>query len=198
MAPPARRILLLLLSMGLAAPAGAQRRDADPDSNAASEASSNRINVRLGGSSAGSSEYAVICVEGRPWKRLYIETCGTGAGLFRELRGTDVAHFRAKWGVYERSARGGYLRVQAGFGFAELEVAEDEPGFSFSRPSSPGVETAGPEASGSVQYLVPLGKGLEAIINVNAGLAWLPYAPDLIAPQDAWQPFLGFDVGAGW
>ena len=192
------RLYALASVLFLGSPAFAQPRDSAPGSDDTQADTSNWFNVRIGGATLGADDYAVICVEATPWKLLSLETCGTGAGLFRELRGVDVAHFRAKWSVFQHKQQAGQLRVQAGLGVAELEVGPDEPGLSFGRLPPNAVETAGPEATASIQYLMPLGHGVEALLNLTAGFAWMPYAPDLVNPQDEWQPFVGFDVGAGW
>lgn len=171
---------------------GEPAADGDGDRGA-----TNYVNLRVGDSSLN-TDYAVICIEGKPWSVLTIESCGTGAGLFRELRGTDVAHFRAKWQVLSRPLAHGRVSARIGLGFAELEIADDEPGFRFGGVNDDSVETAGPEASASIQYLAPLGSGVEAIVNVTAGMAWLPHAPDLPDPQGEYLPFVGLEVGAGW
>ena len=196
--------LALLLVLATASPARGEpdrgesdRGEPAPASEGSDDSSTNYVNLRVGDSTVG-TDYAVICIEATPWWRLSIESCGTGAGLFRDLRTTDVAHFRAKWQVLARPLAHGSVRMRLGVGFAELEVADDDPGFRFGGVGDDAAETAGPEATASIQYLAPLGRGVEAIVNVTAGMAWLPHAPDLVVPQDEWLPFVGLEVGAGW
>lgn len=161
------------------------------------ERAKNRLNLRLGTASSDHTGRPTICMEVRAVSRLSFEGCGTGATVLHNEPGGEMAHFRAKWSVLDRAAARGLLRTQLGFGFAELAIDADEPGFVIS-PGENGVEAVGPEASVSVQWLRPMGKGWELLINTSAGLAWIPGADELSEPQSTTQPFVSFEVGAGW
>ncbi|MBT8496367.1 MAG: hypothetical protein KJO07_25195 [Deltaproteobacteria bacterium] len=190
---------LLILVCSLAAlPARAQRRDSTPSQDDESPASQSWFNLRAGSGSLGAGSGPVICAEVSPWGPLSLETCGTGAGLFRDQQGDDVAHFRAKWRLLQRVKGPGVVKIQTMLGFAELEVGDDDPGFRFTGSGARGVETAGPEAGFAVQYLASLGRGVEGIASLTAGMAYFPYADDLVTPRNRYQPFVGVELGAGF
>lgn len=161
------------------------------------ERSKNRVNLRIGTASTDDNGRPTICLEVRAVSRLSIEGCGTGTGFLHSEAGGELAHFRAKWAIYRRTVQRGALQTQLGLGLAELQLDADEPGFVLD-PDENGIEAIGPEASIAVQWLRPMGKGWELVLNTSAGLAWIPGAGDLVEPQDSLQPFVGFDVGVGF
>jgi hypothetical protein len=133
------------------------------------------------------------------YRSLSVEGCGTGSGLLHSESGAELAHFRAKWSFFEADTGSGTLRTQVAAGFAELQLDADEPGFVFGKPDdAEPIEVAGPESSLSVQWLSPLGDDFELVSNVNAGLAWLPHAGELVVPQSRLQTFISLEVGVGW
>lgn len=159
----------------------------------------NRINLRLGSSTSDSTGRPVICVDVRIWSGLGIESCGTGQGVIHDEPGHEMAHFRATWSILERTTGSGTGKLRGGIGFAELQVGVDHPGFHFGEPDR--VErgsVAGPEAAVQGQWLVPLGKGIEAVASLTAGLAMFANADELITPQKNVQPFASFELGLGW
>jgi hypothetical protein len=172
--------------------------DRAEDAGARAARAENRINLRVGAASTDTTGVPTICMEVRAVARLSVEGCGTGSGFLHSQSGGEMAHFRGKWQVLGRVAGGGKLRVHGGLGFAELQLDADRPGFDFGSPSDSRIETAGPEGSLSLSWLRPMGAGWELIANTTGGLAWLPYANELAAPQDRAQPFVSFELGVGW
>jgi hypothetical protein len=159
----------------------------------------NYINMRVGGSSASENARPVLCMEITPFARFSVEACGTGSGFLHRDPASEIAHFRAKYSFSQWHTPNGSIQLQAGFGFAELQVGEDAPGFQFGAPEGEGaVETAGPEASFSAQWLYPLYVGLELVADVNIGAAWFEHAPRLARPQERFAPFCEFSAGLGW
>ena len=149
----------------------------------------NRINLRLGNATTDSTGRPVICVDVRIWRGLGVESCGTGQGVIHNEPGEEIVHFRATWSVFEKAFTTGTGRLRGGIGWAELQVGVDHPGFHFGDPDSVDRgSVAGPEGSVQGQFLVPLGKGLEAIASVTAGVAVFAGADKLITPQNNVQP----------
>ncbi|HEY5946539.1 MAG TPA: hypothetical protein VIV40_13650 [Kofleriaceae bacterium] len=159
----------------------------------------NRVNLRLGNATSDSTGRPTICLDVRIWAGLGVESCGTGQGIIHEEPGTELAHFRATWSIFERGTPSGTGRVRGGIGWAELQVGVDHPGFHFGEPDqTERGSVAGPEAALQGQWLVPLGKGVEAIASVTAGLAVFADADKLITPQSNTQPFGSVEIGLGW
>lgn len=171
--------------------------DSGDSDGAALERTQNRINLRVGAASTDSNGRPTVCMEVRAVSRLSIEGCGTGSGVLHSASGGEMAHFRAKWRLDSRPVRRGLLRTHAGVGFAELQIDADEPGFVVN-PGPGSVEAVGPEASLSLQWLRPMGRGWELLVNTSAGMAWIPGAGELAEPQSTVQPFVSFELGVGW
>lgn len=181
--------------------AGTARADEslEPGTGDHSGPTSNRINLRLGRATSDSTGSPTICVDVRVWGGLGVETCGTGQGIIHDEPGHELAHFRATWSFFERATRSGTGKLRGGLGFAELQVGVDRPGFKFGEPDRVDRgSVAGPEAALQGQWLVPLGKGVEAVASFTAGLAVFANADKLITPQDNVQPFASFELGVGW
>jgi hypothetical protein len=159
----------------------------------------NRFNVRLGGATSDSTGRPTICVDVRVWSGLGVESCGTGQGVIHDEPGTELAHFRATWSLVEVATSTGTGRVRGGLGWAELQVGVDHLGFHFNDPDpTERGSVAGPEAAIQGQWLVPLGKGIEAIASFTAGLAVFAHADELVEPKSNAQPFASVEVGLGW
>ncbi len=156
------------------------------------------FNLRIGAATTSSSGRPEICAEGAPTDWISLEACGTGSGILHDDPSPEVAHFRVPITPYRLKMEHSALAFRIAPGFAELQVGRDTPGFEFDGVGEAAVETAGPELTGSVQWSVPLSYGLEFLMNVDAGIAWFPYAPDLSAPMDTWQPFIGLNAGLGF
>ena len=158
----------------------------------------NRINLRLGGATSDSTGRPTICLDVRVWSGLGVESCGTGQGVIHNEPGTELAHFRATWSIVQRATSSGTGRIRGGIGWAELQVGIDHPGFQFGQPDKDRGSVAGPEGAVQGQFLVPLGKGIEAIASFTAGLSAFADADKLIVPQSNLQPFASVEIGAGW
>ena len=155
------------------------------------------INFRMGFSSATTNGRPTICLEGYLFSQFALETCGTGYGFVHQEAGNDFVHFRGKWNVHAQQWPQSLLRSQLGIGFAEIQVADDEAGFQFTGTGG-GVETAGPEASVSLQWLHQIAPQTELIADMNVGAAFFHYGPELLVPQPQLFPFWEVSVGIGW
>lgn len=130
--------------------------------------------------------------------RVGIEACGTGSGFLHHDAEPEIAHFRANWRVVSLRSALGWVEPSLSFGFAELQIGEDNAGFDFSSGGATGVETAGPEAGASLRSLTPIYGGFELITEVRVGLAYFPHAPELVRPQATTQPTGSFTLGFGF
>lgn len=154
-------------------------------------------NLRAGTSTGNQNGRAELCLELAPLDFLSVEGCGTGSGFLHRDPDPEVAHFRLKLRLASFPTSWGWLQLHAAGGFAELQIDEDEAGFDFGGTGARGVETAGPEAGASIRALVPAGR-FELILELTASAAWLVHAPELVRPERAFQPSVGFSVGAGF
>ena len=189
------------LAIGLIFVGGAASADEATEPGATSDAkpTPNRVNLRLGNATSDSTGRPTICVDVRVWRGLGVESCGTGQGVIHDEPGHELAHFRATWSLMERAFTAGTARLRAGAGFAELQVGVDHPGFHFGDPDKQERgSVAGPEGAVQGQFLVPLGKGIEAIASFTAGVAVFANADKLIQPQSNVQPFVSAEIGVGW
>ena len=154
-------------------------------------------NFRMGFSSATTNGQSTICLEGMILSSFAIETCGTGYGFVHREAGTDFVHFRGKWNAFTQSFSQSLIKAQLGAGFAEIQIAADEVGFQFGGTGN-GVETAGPEASLSVQWMHRIDTHTELVVDMNLGSAFFYYGPELIVPQPQIYPFFEVSCGVGW
>ena len=192
------RWLALLILLGAGVARADDSESTEPGASAA-RPTPNRVNLRLGNATSDSTGRPVICVDVRLWRGLGVESCGTGQGVIHDEPGEEMAHFRATWSVFERAFTAGTARVRGGVGWAELQVGVDHPGFHFGEPDQKERgSVAGPEAAVQGQMLIPLGKGIEAVASVTAGLAIFQHADELITPQSNTQPFASVEIGLGW
>ena len=189
------------LLAALVVPAAAAAQPSEQEAGTGGDAGrpvENRINLRLGGATSDSTGRPTICLDVRIWSGLGVESCGTGQGVIHNEPGTELAHFRATWSIVQRATSSGTGRIRGGIGWAELQVGVDHPGFQFGQPDKDRGSVAGPEAAVQGQWLVPLGKGIEAIASFTAGLSAFADADKLIVPQSNLQPFASVEIGAGW
>ena len=192
-------VVALLVPLGPALAHADEPTETEPGTTNAGAPTPNRINLRLGNATSDSTGRPVICVDVRIWAGLGVESCGTGQGVIHDQPGTELAHFRGTFAFLSKRTSTGTAKLRGGIGFAELQVGVDHPGFHFGEPDS--VErgsVAGPEAVVQAQYLVPLGKGIEAIASLTAGVAVFANADKLVAPQSNTQPFVSGEIGFGW
>ncbi len=159
-------------------------------------ASRRHFNLRVGASAVADYERASICLEVAVWRKLTVEGCGNGSGFLHQGDGGELAHFRAKWGLWEDQVAKGTLVAQAGVGFAELQVGRDDPGFEFGDPT--GASAAGAEGAFTMQYYAPVGSGFEFIASSAIGMAYIRGADKLPTAPSKNQPFASFELGIGW
>lgn len=156
------------------------------------------VNMRVGASQNLGNGHADICLEVSPLSFFTLESCGTGSGFLHKDPVPELAHFRVNAVLADWKKGDYWFRPRVGAGFAELQVGQDSPGFSFSGPDAKRMATAGPEVSGSLSIETPIGGGFEAIGNLHGGAAMLAYAPRLSTPASKWQPFAGASLGIGF
>jgi hypothetical protein len=200
-----RRVLAIAavaaVSAVAARPARADGESAQPGSGGGDGAppAQNRINFRLGGASSDNTGRPTFCLDVRIVAGLGVESCGTGQALIHNEPGREMAHFRATWTLLSKHTDRGTGKLRAGAGFAELQVGVDQVGFQFGSPDAPERgSVSGPEAVVQGQWLVPLGRGVEAIASFTAGAAAFARADELVIPQRAVQPFVAVEIGLGW
>lgn len=180
-----------------AAPARADDEALAPGTSLAAP-TPNRINLRLGSATTDSTGRPTICLDVSIVRGFGVESCGTGQGVIHDETGAELAHFRATYTLVSRRTNSGTGRLRAGLGFAELQVGIDRAGFRFDEPDVERGSVAGPEAAVQGQWLVPLGKGVEAIASFTAGAAAFASADQLVVPKSNVQPFASFELGIGW
>ncbi len=154
------------------------------------------FNLRVGAATTDDNGRATICLEVSVWRQLSVEGCGTGSGFLHQDDGSQMAHFRAKWALWRSKLPRGDFIVQAGLGFAELEIGADEPGFDFGSPD--GNSASGGEVAASVQYQAPFGRGFELVASGSIGIAYISGANELPTSPSRAQPFASFELGVGW
>jgi len=158
----------------------------------------NWANLRVGGTTGQGYRRPQVCAEISPLSFLSAEACGNGSGFLHHDPEPEIAHFRGKLGLASLPWSGGWLQPHVGVGIAELQLGDDETGFSFGGTNAAATSTAGPEAGASLRGVMSMWSGFELMVEVRAYLAWLPYARQLRIPQQPLQPTLGFAVGAGF
>lgn len=157
-----------------------------------------RLNLRAGLATSDEVQRPVVCLEVVAVWATSVEACGTGSGILHDEVGRQIAHFRLNVPFVRRGLLGGWAAVRGGAGFAELEVGEDHPGFRFGDPDpSARGSVAGPDAAISMQWLRPMGAGIELVATATAGLAWFASADELVEPQAHFQPYVSVEVGVG-
>ncbi len=154
------------------------------------------FNLRVGASANTNYERASICIEVTIWRKLSAEGCGNGSGILHQSDAGELAHFRAKWALWNATVQRGTLVAAAGMGFAELQVGRDDPGFEFGDPT--GQSAAGAEGALTLQYLAPVGRGFEFIASSAIGMAHIRGANALPTSPSKNQPFASFELGIGW
>lgn len=170
---------------------------AEPELVHHAEPPRNFVNLR-GGANSFNATHPEICLEAGPLPFFSLEACGTGSGFLHRDPEPEIAHFRGRFHFGGAETRLGWLQPHVAAGFAELQVGEDAAGFQFRGTGPMQTETAGPEAGAGVRLLVPLGSGLEAVVDLSASLSFLPSAPQLIRPMAVWQPTAALTVGVGF
>lgn len=182
----------------IASLATARAQPAEPTSTPAPAAPpTHHVNLRVGLASSDAVNRPTVCLEVVALWSTSVEGCGTGSGILHDEVGRQMAHFRLNLPARRDRFAGGWSAVRAGLGFAELEVGPDRPGFDFGDPDQPN-SVAGPDAAISVQWIRSLGGGIELVATGTLGVAWFAGADRLIRPQAEAQPYVAFEIGAGW
>lgn len=139
----------------------------------------------------------VICGEVSPWGRVGFEGCGTGAGVLHQDNAPDMAHFRVRVAVLQRSKGRVDGALVAGAGWAEVQRTADEAGFKFGEAEADQVEASGGELSISAKGHVWMQEQTYLSIDANVGAALIPGAPTAVGSE----PLIGFgliSVGLGF
>lgn len=155
-------------------------------------------NFRAGAGSSTENGHPYLCLEVSPLAFLAFEGCGTGSGFLHDDQAPETAHFRSKLRMGSYQFRGGFLQPHLALGFAELQVAEDSPGFDFAGTGPDGVETAGPEAGLGMRWVYPLSRTVEFVGDAALSYAWMPHAPELTDPHSAHIVTASFTLGVGF
>ena len=199
------RVLAIVILLGSASGvAHADRGDGEPtdghpDPPPVTRDPPYRFNLRVGGASTDRAGMPTVCAEVRIWRGLGVESCGTGAQVWHNHDGAEMAHFRTLAEVVRLATPGGgRLGLRAGLGFAELAVASDQLGLQFGDPDVTRASAAGPEASLSGQWTRPIAGRVDAIATFTVGAAYIQGAPQLVLPRSEVQPFASFEIGLGW
>ncbi|MCC7109290.1 MAG: hypothetical protein IT382_08390 [Deltaproteobacteria bacterium] len=127
-----------------------------------------------------------------------VEACGNGSGFLHHESAPEIAHFRGRFRITSVETGFGFVEPTLSAGFAELQLGPDAPGFSFAGAGPGGMDTAGPEVGAALGWALPLGLGLEAVAELTLNLAYFAYAPQLVDPQDPFQPSVAVSAGIGW
>jgi hypothetical protein len=189
----------LVAAVLAAGTARAEGESAEPGAGERATPATNRINLRVGAATSDRNGRPTICLDARVFRGFGLESCGTGQAVLHDDPGREMAHFRGTWTLLTRHTDRGTGKLRAGAGFAELQVGVDHPGFTVGSPDAADRGSiSGPEAVVQGQWLVPLGRGVEAIASLTAGAAAFANADELVVPQRAVQPFVSFELGLGW
>ncbi len=130
-----------------------------------------------------------ICGEFTPLRRVGLEGCGNGAGVLQNRDLSDFAHFRVRVTALQRTLGQWNVDVIPGVGWAEVQRGQDAAGFRFGEAEPGQVEAAGAEASMSVKGMVEVAGKLHGTIDLNAGAAIIPGAPEVL--REGAQPGAG-------
>ena len=139
-----------------------------------------------------------ICGELRLWSKLSVEGCGNGLGVFQNTTLSDIAHFRAKWSLWQKSAGSAVFASGIGVGFTELQRGPDKPGFLFGSAAEDQTEAAGPELSASFSSRQQISKDVYMLIDLSAGLSHIPGAPIVMGSESPTMLFTAATVGIGF
>lgn len=193
--PVAALALLTLAPSRVEAEAeGEVRAKAEPPARAR-----NYGNLRVGASTANGNGRPELCLELSPVAFLSVEGCGTGSGVLHRDPLPEVAHFRAKLRLLSRDVPSwGTFQPFVAAGFAEQQVGEDDLGFQFGDTDTRRGSTSGAELGLGLRWLRPVAAGFELVGDLNLGMAYLPHAPELSSPGDAWLPSASLSFGVGF
>ena len=144
-----------------------------------------------------------ICGELTPLRRVGVEGCGNGAGVLQNNDLSDFAHFRVRVTALQRTVGQWNMDVVTGVGWAEVQRGQDAAGFRFGAAQPGQVEAAGAEASVSVKGMVEVAGRLQGTVDLNAGAAVIPGAPEVLRTGDSpgagpVLPYVALTAGLGF
>jgi len=154
--------------------------------------------LRSGLSTVGPADHPYLCGEVRPLRRLSFEACGNGAGLLHHANVPDLAHFRARGMVWEKTEERWSGSALLGVGLAEVQRTADRPGFVLGDEGEGAIEAAGPEVSASAQGRYWLDERAYAVVDANVGVAYVQGAPSVIGRGGPVVPFFLMTAGVGF
>ena len=156
-----------------------------------------RVGMDLGSPSEG-SPLPIVCAEGMPHRRWSLEACGNGSGILHQGDEPDMAHFRVRGAPILVSDGRWAGQLMLGVGFAEVQRSADQPGFRFGDAQTGQVEAAGPEASLGVKGRFWVTEQSHIAMDVIAGTAYIPGAPEVMGWQSPVVPFVSLTTGMGF
>jgi len=138
-----------------------------------------------------------LCGEVHPLRFLSVDACGTGSGWFHDRPTTEMSHYRVEADI--PLARAGRLEawLQPGLGFAEVQRDGDAAGYRFGPPDVGQTEAAGPEATLSLRGRGWFHAHAYATVELNAGVAHIPGAPQAVGSPSSTIPSAALSIGAG-
>lgn len=157
-----------------------------------------RTYVSLAVGASTGSRGAIICAEVAPLSFLSISGCGNGSGFLHHDAAPDISHWRLNFTPTSFKAKFVWLEPRIQAGFAEVQVGEDTPGFTFSGTNETRTSTSGAELGASLRGRMPLRSGFEMTGELGASVGYFPYGPVLVRPQSAWIPSVAFTLGIGF
>ncbi len=197
-------VVSMLMTLPFVSQTPTMQKVAAPESNS----KINFVNLRVGASSADDNGRPQLCLEvaplaflkvqDRPFTRVSVEACGTGAGVLHDDPAPEMAHFRVKARVWEWARADWGLQLLGGLGWAELQVGRDRAGFRFSDAGPEGSDTSGPEASAHLRGMFDVAYGTEVLVELTGAAAYLPAARSLIPSKHPVQPSLSISLGFGF
>jgi len=142
---------------------------------------------------------ATLCGEVAPLARVALESCGNGAGTLHNDAIADFFHLRAKGTVLQVAGARLEGAVQVGLGFAEVTRTADASGLKFGAATeAQPVEAAGTELSLSAKGRWWFSERAHAVVDLNAGLAHIPGAPQVVGTAGSAVPFAALTAGLGF
>ena len=120
------------------------------------------------------------------------------AGWLHQAPIADMAHFRGRGAVWQKTEERWQGSALVGLGLAEVQRTSDRPGFVLGDEGEGAVEAAGPEVSISGQGRYWLDERAYAVVDANVGVAYMKGAPSVIGKGGPVVPFLLVTAGVGF
>lgn len=159
------------------------------------------LELRVGadlGASASPVPRPTICAQVNPLARLGFEACGNGGGTFHNDEVPGIMHLRARLEALrlDREHLVGSLLV--GAGMTEIQSTADQAGLRFGEAEEGAIEAAGGELSVSAQGRWWVHERTFMVMDLNAGAALIPGAPEVIGQGGPVVPFTSVTAGMGF